>query len=86
MKAITIRGIDPFVSEKLKQAAKTEGKSVNQLLLDLIKHCVGARKDKKFTKKHRELDHLFGKWSRDEFERIQGIIDSQRKIDGELWQ
>ena len=86
MKAITIRGIDSSVSEKLKQVAKTEGKSVNQLVLDLIRQNVGMQKKKKFTIQHHDLDHLFGKWSGAEFEKIQGFIDSQRKIDPELWQ
>ena len=86
MKAITIRGIDSSVSEKLKQVAKTEGKSVNQLVLDLIKQNVGMQKKKKFTRRHHDLDHLFGKWSRVEFEKIQGFVDSQRNIDSELWQ
>ena len=84
MKAITIRGIDPSVSDKLKKVAKSEGKSVNQLVLDLIKQSVGMQK-KKFTRQYDDLDHLFGKWSRSEFEKIQGFIDSQRKIDPELW-
>ena len=84
MKAITIRGLDPLVSEKLKQVAKKEGKSVNQLVLDLIKQNVGMQK-KKFTRQYDDLDHLFGKWSRSEFEKIQGFIESERKIDPELW-
>lgn len=86
MKAITIRGIDSSVSEKLKQAAKTEGKSVNRLLLELINRNVGFQKNKKFTKQYEDLDHLFGKWSSAEFEKIQGLIDMQRKIDTEMWQ
>lgn len=86
MKAITIRGIDSSVSEKLKQVAKNEGKSVNQFVLDMIKQTVGMQKKKKFTQEHKDLDHLFGKWSRAEFEKIQGFIDSRRKIDPELWQ
>ena len=36
MKAITIRGIDSSVSDKLKQAAKKEGKSVNRFILELM--------------------------------------------------
>ncbi len=84
MKAITIRGLDPLVSEKLKQVAKKEGKSVNQLVLDLIKQNVGMQK-KKFTRQYDDLDHLFGKWSRSEFEKIEGFIESERKIDPELW-
>ena len=33
MKAITVRGIDDAVSERLRCAAKEAGKSVNQLLV-----------------------------------------------------
>ncbi len=86
MKAITIRGIDSSVSSKLKQVAKNERKSVNQLVLDMIKQNIGMHKRKKYTKKYNDLDHLFGKWTDAEFDKIQGIINSQRKIDLELWE
>ncbi len=86
MKAITIRGIDSSVSSKLKQVAKNENKSVNQLVLDMIKQNIGMQKRKKYTKKYNDLDHLFGKWTDAEFDKIQGIINSQRKIDLELWE
>ncbi|MBL7208371.1 MAG: antitoxin [Desulfobacterales bacterium] len=86
MKAITIRGIDSSVSSKLKQVAKNERKSVNQLVLDMIKQNIGMQKRKKYTKKYNDLDHLFGKWTDAEFDKIQGIINSQRKIDLELWE
>ena len=85
MKAITIRGIDSSISSKLKQVAKNEKKSVNRLVLDMIKQNIGMQKKKKYTRKYNDLDHLFGKWSYAEFEEIQGIINSQRKIDLELW-
>ena len=32
------------------------------------------------------LDHLFGRWDEDEFTQIQQKIDSERRIDAELWQ
>jgi ribosomal protein S24E len=86
MKAITIRGIDSSVSSKLKQVAKNERKSVNQLVLDMIKQNIGMQKRKKYTKKYNDLDHLFGIWTDTEFDKIQGIIDDQRKIDRELWE
>jgi hypothetical protein len=86
MKAITIRGIDSSVSEKLKEVARNEGKSVNRFILELIDQNLGTQKKKKFAWQHKDLDHLFGKWSQDEFEKIQGSIDMQRKIDSELWQ
>jgi hypothetical protein len=80
MKTITIRGIDSAVSSKLKQVAKDEKKSVNQLVLDMIKQNIGMQKRKKYTKKHDDLDHLFGIWTDDEFNKIQGVIDDQRKM------
>jgi len=86
MKAITIRGIDSSVSSRLKQVAKNEKKSVNQLVLDIIKQNIGMQKSKKYTKVHDDLDHLFGIWTDAEFEKIQGFVDSQRKIDGEWWE
>jgi len=86
MKVIAIRGKDSSVSSKLKQVAKNEKKSVNQLVLDMIKQNVGMQKKKKYTKKYNDLDHLFGIWTDAEFHEVQGIIDSQRKIDRELWE
>ena len=86
MKAITIRGIEPDVSEKLKSTASKKGISVNQLTVDIIRESLGLKKEKKYTKEYRELDDLFGSWSEDEFEEIQAKIAKVRKIDPELWQ
>jgi hypothetical protein len=86
MTAITIRGIDSSVSEKLKQAAQQEGKSVNGYILELISQKLGMQKKKTHSKQYNDLDNLFGKWSKAEYEKIQGTIDRQRKIDPELWQ
>jgi ribosomal protein S24E len=86
VEAIAIRGIDSSVFSKLKQVAKNEKKSVNQLVLDMIKQNIGMQKRKKYTKKYNDLNHLFGKWTDAEFDKVQGIIDSQRKIDRELWE
>jgi hypothetical protein len=86
MKAITIRGIDSSISEKLKKAADQEGKSVNKYIVELISQNLGAQKKKKYSRRYDDLDNLFGKWSKDEYKKIQGYIDNQRKIDQELWQ
>jgi hypothetical protein len=85
MKTITVRGIDPDMAEKLKKTAAKENKSLNQLLLDLIELRVGAKKEKKFTREYDDLDSLFGRWSQQEFQTIQGRIDEERAIDSELW-
>ncbi len=85
MKAITIRGIDESVSTKIKALAKNEGKSVNQFVLDTLKQRTGMQKNKIYSKKYSDLDHLFGTWTSSEFNRIQTAVNEQRKIDIELW-
>ena len=85
MKAVTIRGVEPEVAEKLKLTAAQQGKSVNQLTLEIIKESLGLKKEKKFTVKHNDLDELFGSWDEAEFKRIHDRISDARKIDRELW-
>ena len=84
MKAITIRGIDQTMSEKLKQSAKSRKMSVNQYLLETIEENLGLKKTL-HSKIYNDLDHLFGRWSKEEFQQIQAKINSERKIDNELW-
>ena len=85
MKAISIRGLEPQVAEKLKTAAQKKSQSVNQFVIETIKEKLGMKKKLKYTRIHDDLDHLFGKWSEKEFSIIQGKIDNERKIDPELW-
>ena len=82
---MTVRGIDPSLAEKLKQAAKREGKSVNRYVVDSMKILLGEEKEKRFSVQYDDMDDLFGRWSQEEFERIQGKIDCERNIDGDLW-
>ena len=85
MKSMTVRGIDPELAEKLKQAAAMQGKSVNQLVVETIRNAFGTGRKKRFKRTHDDLDHLFGKWSQAEFDRIQAKIEQERVIDDELW-
>jgi len=85
MKTITVRGLDETITKNLKRIAGQNGKSVNQFVLDTLKERLGLNKEKKYTVIHHDMDHLFGIWSENEFKRIQGKIDLERKIDKELW-
>jgi len=85
MKTITVRGLDETITKDLKRMAGQNGKSVNQFVLDILKERLGLKKEKKYTAVHHDMDHLFGIWSENEFKGIQGKIDSERKIDKELW-
>lgn len=85
MKAITIRGVNQDLANKLKDTAKQQGKSINQLSIELIRSGLGLSKSKQFTRQYDDLDDLFGKWSQEEFETIDSKIVRERKIDPELW-
>ena len=85
MRSISIRGVDDQLAALLKQKALASNKSVNQLVLETLRKHVGLEKKKLFTQQYHDIDHLFGKWSKDEFDKIQGKIDTERQIDKELW-
>jgi len=85
MKSILIRGLEPSLSEQIKTQAQLLDKSVNQYIKDIIKEKIQGEGGKKHTKIHHDLDHLFGRWSEEEFQQIQGEIDKTRTIDEELW-
>ncbi len=85
MKNITIRGIDEKLDQTLKTAAEKESRSINQLVLDVLKERFGLTKVAYHTRRHHDLDDLFGRWSVEEYEHIQGVVDEQRKVDPELW-
>lgn len=85
MKAITIRGLDPEVAEKLKESAYLQNKSVNRFLLEMINKELGFENEQKHSKRYNDLDELFGKWSEEEFQKISDKIDQNRQIDSELW-
>ena len=85
MGSISIRGVDEQLAALLKQQAITAQKSVNQLILEMLRKHVGIDKEKKFTQEYHDLDQIFGTWSEDEFQKIQGKIDAERQVDSELW-
>jgi hypothetical protein len=86
MKAMTLRGVDPELESRLKQAARENGKSVNQAALDALRRQFGLDQGRRFAREHHDLDHLFGRWDERQFQEIQSRLDVQRQVDAELWQ
>ena len=86
MSSLSIRGVDPQLATVLKQQARKSQKSINQFVLEILRQHVGLMKEKHFTREYDDLDNLFGRWSTEEFAHIQGKIDGERQIDGELWE
>jgi len=85
MKAITVRGIDESLDRVLRQTADQEAKSVNQLVLEILKAHFGQGKVAHFTRRHHDLDDLFGSWSDDDFEKVMQSVESQHQIDPDVW-
>ena len=77
VKTMSVRGLDDTLAEKLKQAAKKDGKSVNQFMIDSIRKTLSEEKVKHFNVIRHDMGHLFGKWSEEEFDRLQGKINSE---------
>ncbi len=86
MSSLSIRGVDPQLAAILREQAKKSQKSINQFVLEILRQHLGLMKEKRFTREYDDLDNLFGSWSDEEFAAIQGKIDGERQIDGELWE
>ncbi|MEF8943594.1 MAG: antitoxin [Desulfohalobiaceae bacterium] len=85
MKAITVRGVEPEMAEKLKQAASRRGTSVNRIILEMIRKELGHEERKEYSRRYNDLDELIGKWSEEEYQRISSAVENNRQIDSELW-
>ena len=85
MAALSIRGIDDTLAARLKKEAASSNRSVNQVVLEILRSRMGLDKKKLSTTEYHDLDELFGRWSDDEYSAIQEELDSQRNIDEELW-
>jgi hypothetical protein len=85
METIIIREMESSVAETLKKTAEQEGKTVDRFVAEIIEKYLDTKKGGELGTYH-DMDHLFGTWSEDEFHLIQGKIDSERKIDRELWE
>ena len=85
MKAITIRGVDKDLENKLKGTAKSESLSVNQLILNSLRKSLGLEKNKIHTRQYSDLNFLFRKWTEDEYEAFEKTQKNFQSIDAELW-
>ncbi len=83
MKTITIRGLDDSFAERLKELSLKSKMSVNKFIIKMIESNLSSKETR--TKTYNDLDSLFGRWSKNEFDAIEKNIKEQRKIDKELW-
>jgi hypothetical protein len=76
----TIRGISGRLDKKIREIASTEGKSLNETVLGILKSGVGLSEN---PVRYTDLDCLAGSWVHDpEFDKA---IEEMDRIDPELW-
>ena len=79
-KQYTIRGVPAEVDRKLRERAKKEGKSLNEVALEVLKEAAGMENGKKI---YTDLDFLIGTWEHEPvFDEVRA---DHERIDEELW-
>ena len=87
MKQITVSGVDEALHGALSDEARSEGVSVNQYVLRLLRSALGlSPRRKKRPRAFTDLDHLAGTWSKDEGKDFLETLDRQRGIDSDMWE
>ena len=82
---ITLRGLDTQLSQFLRKLAKTEGLSLNQTALRLLKKAAGLSEEKPETGIGTSLDSLFGTWTKEQAKEFEQSQRHFEKIDQDLW-
>lgn len=81
MKAITIRNLPKKVERLIRKKAQERSMSMNKVVISLLEERAGKDEKKKRKTLYRDLDHLSGKWSSDEYREFNEALNQQRRID-----
>jgi len=84
MGQLTLRGLAPRAEEEIRQRARESGKSLNQVVLDIIHQSLGIDRNKQ-SRPGEELRPLAGGWSGEEAEEIMAGVAKCKQIDEEIW-
>lgn len=86
MKQYTIRGVPEEIERMVREEAEKNGISINKAFVALLEKTLSkdrARRKQKHS--HKDLDRLFGVWSKREYDRFDSSLKLQREIDEALW-
>jgi hypothetical protein len=76
----TLRNVPEALDEALRQRARAENKSLNQVAIEALARACGLGR---VAARHRDLSELAGRWRDDpDFDRA---IADQDRVDDELW-
>ena len=79
-KQYTVRGVPSHLDKALRQRAKEEGKSLNEVLLNSL-HVTAGELSQPFS--YHDLDGLVGTWKEDPL--FDEYLAAQNQIDEDLW-
>jgi hypothetical protein len=82
MQQITIRGIEPEIGEKIRQIARQNRQSINQVLKEIIRKEFGAGRH---LPRAATLKQLAGGWSHDDAAEFECAIEFCEQIDEDMW-
>jgi hypothetical protein len=77
---LTVRKVPRRVAERLKTMARRDGKSMNELTLELLQRGLGLEDE---PAENHDLDEFIGSWKDDPA--FDEVVESMRKVDPELW-
>jgi len=83
MKAITLRNVPPDVAKAVRQRAAERNLSLNKAVIELV--ALGGGLTKPAHEIHRDLDDLFGRWTKREADAFDRGLRGLRSVDAELW-
>ena len=85
MKPITLRNLPPPLARIIQKKAHENGTSLNKTVIALLEEALGIGAKSRVTARYNDLDHLAGRWSKEEASAFQKTLANQRKMDTEIW-
>ena len=82
MSQITLRGLDPKIEREIRRRAKKTGKSINQIVLEMITKSTGPKKQPRAD----SLRKLAGGWTENYASKFNEAIKICEQIDEDMWQ
>ncbi len=76
----TIRSVPAAIDRALRQRARSEGKSLNEVALDVLRRGLGLDGP---APEHHDLDFLIGTWVEDPA--FDEAVAAQDQVDEDLW-
>lgn len=77
----TLRNVPTELDRALRNRARSEDKSLNQVALDVLMGALGLSAERK---PQRDLSFLAGTWVSEP--EVEQALEDQRRIDAELWE